>query len=299
MLAEKEDFAKPFGLQEINKILRLIADNPFQNSDIKFNEKLTKILRQIFAKYNANEADKTFQLLTEPMGTFSNFCLAIYSSVNPSISEKAFPKILNSIDIQYVSSINAATTFFSEHKLKDLTGTAKESYDTYGGDDKISDLIKPMLISDVPIQRLAFKLIRSLFNFLEHANSVKIFTSISSSITDILHKTTDSMRIEIASIFADLPADPALEDYPLEAQLRMFLKDLSQHIYSGENLYCSQVLKFVTDRKSVPALKDIISDLYQSADTLLGAMIISTEFRLLDSDQTFKDNYFPKEVKTS
>lgn len=297
MLAEKENSLKLFDYEQLKPILRLIIDYPIQSTDIRFNDKLIMVLQQLFKQIPDAKTEEIVKFITDPPATYSFFCLSIFSSIKKSIVDETFIKILNNFNIQSIPSINALIAFWTDHIIKELNTTTQGMYNEFGGDEKIINTIKPLLISDATQQRIAYRLIKAGFHFLEPNSAFEIFLAVCPSIINILHKVADSMRIDIASVFAELPAINTVEHYNLEEQLKTHLRDLAQHIYAGDNLYCTEVIRFVEPRKDVANFKTIIADLFKSIDTAMGGIILAIHFDLAFTEANIKNMCFSKDVK--
>ena len=286
--------------EEIKQLIRIIIDYPVSNNDSKFYDKMKKVLLLIFNHTDSNELNDIFNLISEPPGFYSSYALVILStvkSISDSLIFNIFKKLIESLSTQSYPSLLAFSTFMESHVLSELGSDCITLWnDDLGAEDHFIDFIKPMLISELSLQRMGIKFVESCFHFLEPDTSIQIFLTLVNPILNILHKSIESTKLQIASLFGKIPTNCSTELSSPQSQLFAFLKDLAQHITNCEGLYVNEVLNFVRQRKDCDSFDDLISDLYKDPQTIRAAILICSEFEIFERKPNLLEKAFPPDI---
>ena len=278
---------------QIKKIVRILIEFPVENSDTMFFDRMKRTFNLVFQPLNEEKANEMFTLITEPEGLYTPIALSILCSVQKSLIDKSFPKLIDALNTLVIAKLNAFVLFMESQKLSEMSDECGQAWDSFGGDSKLIDVIKPLLISDFGLQRIGFRIIAATFNFLPSERSILVFFTLSTPILEILNKSNDSTRLQIASIFGKLPPGNEHEATSPTAQLRTFLKELSIHLTNCEGLYANEFITFVEARKESPDFVDIVGDLYREPETTRAAILLSAQFNIFSREAKMLENAFP------
>ena len=289
--------------EQQKQLIRMIVDYPLNNTDTKFYDRMKRTLLLLFNSLDESEIQNVFQLITEPCGLYSSYALVMLSSVDEIDAElvaKILSELIHKLDYHVYPSLVSFNAFMQLHSLKEIGENATTIWENdFGGDNKFVDLIKPLLISEPALQKMAINFVESSFHFLEPDKSIKIFFTLSNSILNILQRGNDQMKLQIASLFGKVPIDCSEELSSTRSQLYGFLKELAQFVTNCEGLYVNEVLNFVEKRKDVEDFDELISDLFKDPRTIRAATIIASEFNVFERKPKLLDFAFPSDITSN
>ena len=298
-LLQKKPKIDCFDQDLIKKLIRTCVDYSNDNSDTVFLERMQGTIFLLLNSLQSDESCDIIKFVNEPQGLYSPFALAVYSTINSEKKNEIFQILLDTIKEQVKATFYASFSYFMEqNELEKLSEEAQNYYrNTFGGRQKLIDIIKPLLISEDPVKKLALKIIKSSLHFFTPDEGFAFFKELSQPIVSILHQSYDTIRAEVSHIFAALPQNCSNDLMSIDQQIRTYLPELAQHVASFENNpYMNDICAFVEKRKSVDAFSDIITNLVVNPKTARCGIFLTIHFEAYKAKDSLLTLAFPNEV---
>lgn len=284
-LLNQEKVHSAVGDPRIIEILKPILYFPDQLSSFDTYNDVMTIVDRLLESLKSCTDDNVFDILTNPPKMYSALCLSIFTNNHSALNGRSLKFITHRLGTN-VNAPNAMALakFLLQHKIDYFDEEMKEAWKGFGESLKLIEVIKKLLEGDGPVKRAAFFLMKGIFYSLSPDSSCKLLLEVLPSIMTVMAKTEPVVRLEVTSMFCDMPSNVSPDIMSPDAQLKQVIAPICEHLNSFEGPYAEAVRNLINSRKNAENMPKIVKGLFESVSTARIATMLAMDLDFDNQD---------------